>query len=176
MSIFMNSAVLALVLTVGACWTPVAKGSDHVRSRCVTFVFCLMFSLATGSARAQETDVRADVSETLSALANGDAATFVSFFHDDVRGFFVSGSNMIDGISALALQAAYLTGLRTNVVMSELNVRVYGNTAVSGALLQGSVTMPGGAMISGTWRYSDTRVLDEGTWKVIQYHISQLAE
>ena len=120
--------------------------------------------------------MRAAVSETLAALVNGDAANFVSFFHDDVRGFFVNGSNMIDGISALALQAAYLTGLRTNVVMNELNVRVYGNTAVSGALLQGSVTMPGGALISGTWRYSDTRVLDEGTWKVVQYHISPLAE
>ena len=139
-------------------------------------VFCLMSSLAAGSVRAQETDVRADVSATLAALAGGDAITFVDFFHDDVRGFFVNGSNMIEGISVLALRALYLTGLQTNVVMSELNVRVYGNTAVSGALLQGSVTMPGGAMISGTWRYSDTRVLDEGRWKVIQYHLSQLAE
>ena len=147
-----------------------------MRSRCVILVFCLMSSLAAGSVRAQETDVRADVSATLAALAAGDATTFVDFFHDDVRGFFVNGSNMIEGISVLALRALYLTGLQTNVVMSELNVRVYGNTAVSGALLQGSVTMPGGAMISGTWRYSDTRVLDEGRWKVVQYHISQLAE
>ena len=139
-------------------------------------VFCLMSSLAAGSVRAQETDVRADVSATLAALAAGDATPFVDFFHDDVRGFFVNGSNMIEGISVLALRALYLAGLQTNVVMSELNVRVYGNTAVSGALLQGSVTMPGGAMISGTWRYSDTRVLDERRWKVIQYHISQLAE
>ena len=147
-----------------------------MRSRCVILVFCLMSSLAAGSVRAQETDVRADVSATLAALAAGDATTFVDFFHDDVRGFFVNGSNMIEGISVLALRALYLAGLQTNVVMSELNVRVYGNTAVSGALLQGSVTMPGGAMISGTWRYSDTRVLDEGRWKVVQYHISQLAE
>ncbi len=147
-----------------------------MRPRCVIFVFCLMSSLATGSARAQETGVRAAVSETLAALVAGDAITFANFFHDDARGFFVDGSKMIEGMSALALRAAYLTGLRTNVVMSQLNVRVYGNTAVSGALLQGSVTMPGGAMISGTWRYSDTRVLDEGTWKVVQYHVSQLGE
>ena len=147
-----------------------------MRSRCIIFVFCLLSSLATGSAHAQETGVRAAVSETLAALVAGDAITFANFFHDDARGFFVDGSKMIEGMSALALRAAYLTGLRTNVVMSQLNVRAYGNTAVSGALLQGSVTMPGGAMISGTWRYSDTRVLDEGTWKIVQYHISQLAE
>ena len=147
-----------------------------MRSLHVIFVFCLMSSLATGSAPAQETGARAAVSETLAALVAGDVVTFANFFHDDARGFFVDGSNMIDGISALAFRAAYLAGLRTNVVMRQLNVSVYGNTAVSGALLQGSVTMPGGAMILGTWRYSDTRVLDEGTWKVVQYHISQLAE
>ena len=140
------------------------------------FVFCLMSPLATASAPAQETDVRAAVSETLAALVAGDAMTFANFFHDDARGFFVDGSNMIEGMSALAFRAAYVTGLRTDVVMSGLNVRVYGNTAVSGALLKGSVTMPGGAMISGTWRYSDTRVLYEGMWKVVQYHLSQLAE
>ena len=60
--------------------------------------------------------------------------------------------------------------------MRDLNVRVYGNTAVTGALLAGSVTLPGGAVASGTWRYSDTRVLEEGTWKIVQYHISQIAE
>ena len=76
----------------------------------------------------------------------------------------------------MAVRAAYVTGLRTNLVMSNLNVRVYGNTAVSGALLGGSVTLPGGAVRTGTWRYSDTRVLKEGTWKIVQYHISQIGE
>ncbi len=135
-----------------------------------------MFSLATDSARAQETGVRAAVSETLAALVTNEFTTFVNFFHDDARGFFVDGSTMIEGFSAMAFRAAYLAGLRTNVVMSNLKVSVYGNTAVSGALLGGSVTLPGGAVREGTWRYSDTRVLEGGTWKIVQYHISQLAE
>jgi ketosteroid isomerase-like protein len=147
-----------------------------VRPKCVIFVFCLMSSTATGPARAQETGARAAVSETLAALVTNDFPTFANFFHDDVRGFFVDGSTMIEGFSALAFRAAYLAGLRTNVVMRDLNVRVYGNTAVSGALLGGSVTLPGGAVREGTWRYSDTRVLEEGTWKIIQYHISQLGD
>lgn len=150
-----------------------------MRSRSVIFVVCLMSLFGRNSVRAQNgdvaADVRADVSATLSALAAGDGTTFVDFFHDDVRGFFVDGSSMVEGISVLAFRAAYLTGLRTNLVMSDLSVRVYGNTAVSGALLGGSVTLPGGAMRSGTWRYSDTRVLENGRWKVVQYHISQVA-
>lgn len=135
-----------------------------------------MFALATGSVRAQEADVRAAVSETLAALAAGDVTTFVDFFHDDARGFFVDGSRMIEGISVMVFRAAYLTGLRTHVVMSDLNVNVYGNTAVSGALLGGSITLPGGAVRSGTWRYSETRVLERGKWKVVQYHLSQLTQ
>ena len=145
-----------------------------MRSRYVIFFFCLMCSRATGPARAQETDVEAAVSETLAALVTNEFTAFANFFHDDVRGFFVDGSAMIEGFSALAFRTAYLAGLRTNVVMRDLNVRVYGNTAVSGALVTGSVTLPGGAVREGTWRYSDTRVLEEGTWKIIQYHISQL--
>ena len=50
-----------------------------MRSRCIIFVVCLTSSLVAGSARAQETDVRAAVSETLAALVSGDAANFVSF-------------------------------------------------------------------------------------------------
>ena len=143
-----------------------------MRSRYVIFVFCLMCSLATGPARAQE----AAASETLAALVTNEFATFANFFHDDARGFFVDGSRMIEGPSALAFRATYLAGLRTSLVMRDLNVRVYGNTAVSGALLGGSVTLPGGGVREGTWRYSDTRVLEEGTWKIVQYHISQLSE
>ena len=78
-------------------------------------------------------------------------------------------------IRLIKTSLAFATGLRVNVVMSDLDVKVYGNTAVSGALFQGSVTLPGGAVASGSWRYSDTRVLDDGTWKVVQYHVSQAA-
>ncbi len=146
-----------------------------MRSRCVIFGFCLICLSAWGSASAQEAAVRADVEMTLSALNEGDAPAFANFFYEGARGFFVDGSNMTPGVTVLAFRAAYLTGMRSNLVMSNLNVRVYGGTAVSGALLNGSVTLPGGAVRTGTWRYSDTRVLDEGTWKIVQYHISQLA-
>ena len=73
-----------------------------MKYRPVIFVFCLMSSLASGSARAQEADVRAAVSETLAALIAGDVPTFASFYHEDTRGFFVDRANMIEGFSALA--------------------------------------------------------------------------
>ena len=144
-----------------------------MKSRRIIFIFCLMSSLASGSARAQEDDVRAAVTETLAALVARDVPAFANFYHEDTRGFFVDRSNMIEGFSSLAVRAAFITGLRLDVVMSDLNVKVYGDAAVVGALFRGSVTLPGGATASGTWRYSETRVLDDGTWKVVQYHLSQ---
>ena len=146
-----------------------------MKSRRVIFVLCLMSSLASGSARAQEADVRAAVSETLAALIARDVPTFASFYHNDTRGFFVDRFSMIRGFSSIAVRLAYATGLRVNVVMDDLDVKVYGNTAVSGAVFRGSVTLPGGAVATGTWRYSETRVLDDGKWKVVQYHVSQAA-
>jgi ketosteroid isomerase-like protein len=144
-----------------------------VKSLPIIFVFCLMSSVATGSAGAQEDDVRTAVTETLAALVARDVPAFANFYHEDTRGFFVDRSNMIEGFSALAVRAALVTGLRLDVVMSDLNVKVYGDAAVAGAVFQGSVTLPGGAVATGTWRYSETRVLEDGTWKVIQYHVSQ---
>ena len=146
-----------------------------MKSRRVIFIFCLMSSLASGSAAAQEAEVRAAVSATLAALVARDVPAFANFYHNDTRGFFVDRTSMIEGFSSLAVRAAFATGLRVNVVMNDLDVRVYGNTAVSRAIFQGSVTLPLGAVASGTWRYSETRVLDEGTWKVVQYHVSQAA-
>ena len=147
-----------------------------MRSRYVIFVFCSMGFLASGSAGAQEAEVRAAVSETFAALVERDVTKFASFYHDDTRGFFVDRTTMIQGFITIAVRLAFATGLRVNVVMSDLDVKVYGNTAVSGALFQGSVTLPGGAVASGSWRYSDTRVLEDGTWKIVQYHISRLVQ
>ena len=144
-----------------------------MKSRRIIFIFCLMSSLASGSARAQEDDVRAAVTETLAALVARDVPAFANFYHEGTRGFFVDRSNMIEGFSSLAVRAAFITGLRLDVAMSDLNVKVYGDAAVVGALFRGSVTLPGGAVATGTWRYSETRVLDDGTWKVVQYHLSQ---
>jgi ketosteroid isomerase-like protein len=146
-----------------------------MKSRRVIFIFCLMSSLASGSAAAQEAEVRAAVSATLAALVARDVPAFANFYHNDTRGFFVDRTSMIEGFSSVAVRLAFATGLRVNVVMNDLDVKVYGNTAVSRAIFQGSVTLPLGAVASGTWRYSETRVLDEGTWKVVQYHVSQAA-
>jgi hypothetical protein len=46
--------------------------------------------------------------------------------------------------------------------------------AVAVAKIEGVITLPGGEIQEGPWQYSETRVLEGGTWKVVQYHFSSV--
>ena len=139
-------------------------------------------SLVVGSvlvaepAVSQESDVREAVSQTLAAWSDGDFDRFADFYHRDVRGFFLDGGQLAEGFEIDALRAAHAEGLRADMTLRDLTVEVHGSTAVSAGYLDGQIALPGGLSLSGSWRYSETRVLDDGVWRVVQYHFSQLAQ
>jgi len=126
-------------------------------------------------AEAQETEVRQAVVSTLAAWSDGDFQAFAEFYHPDVRGFFLDGSVLAQGFHTEALAAAHEQGLRADMTLRDLSVDVYGTTAVSAGYLDGSIALPGGMSLSGSWRYTETRVQEGGVWRVVQYHFSQLA-
>ncbi|MGI9626822.1 MAG: YybH family protein [Longimicrobiales bacterium] len=128
-----------------------------------------------GQALAQEADVREAVSATLETWSTGDFDRFAEFYHPKVRGFFLDGGVLAEGFDVAALKAAHEEGLRTDLDLRDLTVEVHGTTAVSAGYLDGSIGLPGGLSLEGSWRYSDTRILEGGVWKVVQYHFSQLA-
>ena len=59
---------------------------------------------AVPNVRAQEAEVSAAVTATLTAWAEGEYETFVGYYHDDARGFFLDGGALIQGFSAPALK------------------------------------------------------------------------
>ena len=73
------------------------------------------------------------------------------------------------------LEAAHEAGLRTRIELSDLKVQRYGSLAVTAALLRGTVTLPNGLEILGAWRYTETRMLEGGVWRIVQYHFSEQA-
>ncbi len=145
-----------------------------MRLRFSFLAFALAYALGSGSAAAQEAQVRAAVTATLAAWAAGDFQTFASYYHPDTRGFFLDGSELVEGVNVAGLQAGYDAGIRANLTLRDLDVAVYGNAAVSVGYLDGSLTLPGGAVRPGTWRYSETRVREGDTWRVVQFHFSEL--
>lgn len=128
----------------------------------------------TQATEAQEAEVEAAMLASLNAWNSGDVAAFGGFFTPDARGFNLDGGLLIRGFNGQALEAALAAGFGIDVEPRDIDVKVYGNTAVGVAYLDGSITLPGGAIREGTWRYSETRVNEGGTWKVVQYHISQM--
>ena len=145
-----------------------------MRARTFIFVLFLVSPWTLRSAAGQEAEVREAVSETLAAWRSGDFELFATFYHADTRGFFLDGGALLEGFNVAALQAAYNTGFRADLELGEMRVWVLGDVALTAALLQGGLTLPDGSSVPGTWRYSDTRVLEEGTWKVVQYHFSEM--
>ena len=124
-------------------------------------------------AQTQEAEVRAAVAETLDAWTSGRFEDFAGFYHDDARGFFLDGGPLTGGFSVSALEAAQTMGFQTELELEGLEVSVYDGVAASAAYLVGRLILPGGATVDGTWRYTDTRVLEDGEWKVVQFHFSQ---
>ncbi|MFQ6047337.1 MAG: YybH family protein [Gemmatimonadales bacterium] len=125
-------------------------------------------------AAAQADGVRAAMIETLAAWRDGDFDRFAQYYHPETRGFFFDGGYLVEGFNREALEAAYEAGFRAQIEVREIDVKVYGNTAVGVAYADGTITLPGGATQSGTWRYSETRVNEGGVWKIVQYHFSKL--
>lgn len=126
----------------------------------------------TQTAQSQVEEVRAAMLASLAAWNEGDVEGFGSFFGAETRGFNLDGGVLIRGFNAAALEAALNAGFAINVTPRDIDVQVYGNAAVGVAYLDGSITLPGGTVRQGTWRYSETRVKDGDVWKVVQYHIS----
>ena len=125
---------------------------------------------------AQEREVEDAVEATLEALSEGRYEDFLSHFLPSARGFFLDGGSLLStGFSAQQLNLAAQAGAGVDVELDDLDSAVHGDAAVSVAYLEGSVTLPGGIVVEGVWRYSETRVLVDGAWKVVQFHMSEMS-
>jgi hypothetical protein len=134
-------------------------------------ICCLGASIQPGAA--QEEEVRAAMVASLEAWSAGDFQTLGTFFAEQTRGYMLGGSMLITGFNPQALEAAVSAGFSFDIEPQEIDIVLVRETvAVAVAMIEGSVTLPGGEVQNGPWQYSETRVLEEGQWKVIQYHFS----
>jgi ketosteroid isomerase-like protein len=130
-----------------------------------------------GSAQdARVAEVRTSLEETLAAWKGGDFQTFAAFYHPAARGFFLDGGPRLRGFQVATLEAAWDAGFRTELELRDVEIAFHGDVAVVSAYLTGTLTLPGGGSLPGSWRYTETRVPADGDWKVLQYHFSRQEE
>lgn len=140
------------------------------------FIAAFAFMVAVSfppNLHAQRVDVQQSMNEMVAAWKAGDFQKFAGFYHDDARGFFLDGGSLLRGFNVAALTAVYNSGFRADLSVRDVDVKIYGEVAVSVAYLDGVLTLPGGGLVEGTWRYSDTRVIQDGEWRIVQYHFSE---
>lgn len=125
---------------------------------------------------AENTDsvaVRTAAQDLLVAASTGDT--------ENLNRHFLSENSVFgrDGGPRTAFNASYLNaefeaGLRYKLKWRHLDVKMYGDTAVSTGYAIGTVTHPDGAVKTGTWRTSLVWVKKDGVWKVAHDHTSEL--
>lgn len=138
-------------------------------------LFLIAASFAPHPSFAQEADIRTAVESTFAAWNKGDAESFYSNFMPAVHGFFLDDSPLVKGRGTVEdVRKGFASGLKPNVVPRDITIQVYGNTAVIAAYIDGTVTTPEKKQFTGPWRFTETRVLDGGKWKTVQWHFSRL--
>ncbi|NIN72519.1 MAG: DUF4440 domain-containing protein [Gemmatimonadetes bacterium] len=138
------------------------------------------FLIAPGPTLSQETEVREALQQTFAALNAGRVEEFLSYFVPRAQLFlhFGCGLGFREGIDSTGVEAwhAPFEGYAFDLEPHRVRVQVQGNSAVASAYIHGTVRYPYGLVSGGPWRYSETRILDQGKWKIVQQLFSLLGE
>jgi ketosteroid isomerase-like protein len=110
------------------------------------------------------------------ARNRGDVATWSSY-HTAERDSFGPGGALLSKPSSLAderksLEAQLASGVKYNHVLRHIEVRVYGNTALSTSYVTGSSTSPDGSTSNVNMRRTTVLIKENGNWKEVHNHLS----
>ena len=138
-------------------------------------IVCSM-ALTTQTTAGDVEDVRAATMEHFATLNAGNALAHVQHHmagHStyDALGGLLEVSNSLDEEIA-ALKADFESGLKLNMDLRHLDVKVYGNAAVVTGYVVGTSTTPDGTIQQVTSRRSAVLIKDAGKWKEVHLHSS----
>jgi len=139
------------------------------------------FLIVPTSAMSQEAEVRDELQRTFAALNAGQADGFLSYLMPRTQVFHGIALHElgVDGVGLPELgvehwRGFFEAGYEFDLMPREIKSQIHGNTAVTTAYIHGTVRSPSGWVEGGPWRYSETRIRDQGEWKILQMHFSPL--
>lgn len=133
----------------------------------------LTFTLPVAADNTDSVAVRTAAQDLLVATNSGNAETLNRFFLSENSVFGPDGGPR-SAFNASYLNAEFAAGLRYKLKWRHLDVKLYGDTAVTTGYIVGTVTQPDGAVKMDTWRTSLVWVKKDGVWKVAHDHTSEL--
>jgi hypothetical protein len=102
----------------------------------------------------------------LASLAAGDVAALRAGYMPDARVFLE-----YEGVRELAVDEWIGLAQGSAWAVEEIQSRIFGGTAVTLAQVRGELRFLGGVVLTGSFRYSETRLRDGDQWKVLQQEI-----
>ena len=132
---------------------------------------------ATAVAMADDVDdVKAAVERYVAALNAGDANAFIQLQAAGSTSFGARG-RLLETFDSLeerrkAFQASVDAGVKRNLQVRHLEIKVYGNTAVTTNYGVGRITFPDGRTVQPNNRITTVFIKQGGQWKVVHQHLS----
>ena len=118
-------------------------------------------------------DIAEAAEKALDAYNNGDV--------DAIFKYVVAGSRVFGGngrpattVGKEGMEAAFAAGWKYDLQWRDFQTQVHGESAVSTAFLDGTITRPDSSVVQGPWRASNAWIKEGGKWKTVHYHVSQL--
>lgn len=140
----------------------------------LTLMLSGMFLVANTSAD-DEADIKALVEDFYGALNDGDGEAVAKHYMEGANSFQRTGLLLAPVRSAEYLNARFEAGLKFQVEVRYIDVKVHGgNAAVATLYTTGSTTYPSGASRNGTFRISIVWVKQASQWKIAHLHLSPL--
>ena len=126
------------------------------------------------AAAADEDDVIAAMLDYISGWNTGDAAKVAEYLTPDATAFAQGTGLALGAFNQANLQNGMDNGGNWNLSFRDMEVQVYGNTAIFTAYEVGNILFPNGNISQGPWRYTAVLVKQGGVWKQAHRHTSPL--
>ena len=117
-------------------------------------------------------DVKATLLAVAAALNAGDAEAYTKHLLPEVTGFFASDGLLTEPWRGELLQSKFDAGLKIDIQLRHLQVKIYDNTAVVTGYQTGVIIFPDGTSLKGPRRISTVWIKQAGQWKLAHIHIS----
>ena len=110
------------------------------------------------------------------ARNNGDVDTWVQYHLPERDGFGPAGGLLSQGTSAeeerRSLKAQFDAGMKYNHRLIHVEVKIFGDTAITTGYVVGSATSPDGTTSQAMMRRTGVVIKRNGQWKELHNHLS----
>ncbi len=145
--------------------------------KALTTLLVIGMFLTTGAMADDVDDVKAEMERYFNALNAGDANAYSRHFMPETSAFV--GPGLISHADSLAeqksaFQASLDAGLKRNLQLRHLEVKVYGDAAVVTGYVVGTTSLPDGTINQLRTHRTGVMIKQGGQWKEVHQHRSPL--